>query len=75
MALEVEGLSRQQRLLADLIWEMETQEEVKNFITSLRGQQRRDAETVLSMIVWAMYDTIDDVDNETIEILNNIFHG
>lgn len=60
--IEIEGLNLEQRCIADMIWNMETQEDVYEFINSLEGNQQRDAVTVLKMIMWATLDQVMETD-------------
>ena len=69
--MEIYGLTEQQRQIADLLWAMETQDEVKSFIKGLRGSMKRDAETVLEMMVLAVIDEVTETSaaNQIIERL------
>jgi hypothetical protein len=60
--IKIDGLTLEQRCIADMMWNMETQEEVHEFIQCLDGEQQRDAVTVLKMIMWAMLDDVMDTD-------------
>jgi hypothetical protein len=56
--MEIYGLTERQRQIADLLWTMETQDEVKSFIKGLRGSMKRDAEIVLEMMILAVIDDV-----------------
>lgn len=60
--IEIDGLNLEQRCIADMIWNMDTQEDVYEFINSLEGNQQRDAVTVLKMIMWATLDQVMETD-------------
>ena len=60
--MEIYGLNERQRQIADLLWSMETQEEVKSFIKGLRGGIKRDAEIVLEMMILAVLDEVKDTE-------------
>ncbi len=73
--IQVDGFSKQQRALADIMWGLETEDEVQSFIEGLPKAQQQDAETVLSMLTWAMIDTFEQVDPVITQELNKIFHS
>ena len=56
MSIVIEGLNKRQRALADIMWSMDGKEQVQAFIHSLQGQHRQDAETVLELMLWAIWD-------------------
>lgn len=60
--MEIYGLNERQRQIADLLWSMETQEEVKSFIKGLKGSIKRDAEIVLEMMILAVLDEVKDTE-------------
>lgn len=57
----IEGLSLRQRELADIIWSMDSQESCQRFILSLPDDMRRDAETIVELIILAICDECQDV--------------
>jgi hypothetical protein len=56
MTIQIEGFTKKQSKLADIIWACETQEQVTNFIASLPKPDRIEAQIVLQMIVHATFD-------------------
>ncbi len=60
MTIEIQGLNKTQRALADIMWGMDSKEQVTAFIGSLRGKQQQDAQTVLEMMLWAIWDECED---------------
>ena len=56
MTIQIEGFTRKQSMLADIIWACETQEQVNNLIASLPKRDRIQAQIVLQMIVHATFD-------------------
>ena len=54
--ITIQGLNKQQRALADVVWAMDSIESVLAFRNTLRGQQQRDLDTVLIMLAWAVID-------------------
>lgn len=60
--IQIEGLTKRQRALADIMWSMDSPNDVASFIESLPDEQAREARTVMNLMVWAMLDTVMDTD-------------
>lgn len=61
--IQIEGLTKQQKMLADKFWAMEYMEDVENYIQQLPRRLRRDAHVVRElMIAAALDDCGDDLD-------------
>ncbi len=58
--IQIDGLNKTQRALADIMWGMDSKDQVTAFISSLRGQQQRDAQTVLELMLLAIWDECED---------------
>jgi hypothetical protein len=71
-AIEIQGLSRRQRAIADVLWMMNGKAAVLSFINSLEADTRKDAYTVLNMMVAAVMDEITHVDESTVLELDRI---
>ena len=71
-AIEIQGLSKRQRAIADVLWMMNGKDAVLNFINSLEADTQKDAYTVLNMMVAAVMDEITHVDDETVLELDRI---
>ena len=59
--VSIEGLNHRQRAIADVLWSMGSKAECDRFIASLEPGLRRDAETVIEMMILAVCDEVDDV--------------
>ena len=59
--IEIHGLNKKQRLLADIIWALDSQQQVETFIASLPPKDRKEAETVTQMMILAFFDECDSV--------------
>ena len=70
MTIQIEGLSAKQRMLADIMWEMNTEAEVKAFIRSLPENDRKQAKVVCELMILALFDDVNHVDEITIDIIN-----
>jgi hypothetical protein len=58
----VEGFTGRQRILADLMWAMDSEAQVQQFISTLPKNVARDARVVREMILLAAMDQIEAVD-------------
>lgn len=61
-SVQIEGLNRKQRLLADLIWSFDSKEQVTAFIRTLPPRDRRDAQTITEMMILAFLDEVESTD-------------
>ena len=71
MLVQIQGLSKRQRALADVLWMMKTREDAERFIASLEPQTQQDANTVVEMMQLAIIDEVDTVDESTKLIIDN----
>jgi len=58
--IKIEGLNKKQRLLADIIWALDSQEQVQTFIASLPPKDRRQAQTVTELMILAFLDEVEN---------------
>jgi hypothetical protein len=72
MSIQIEGLSRRQRAIADVLWMMATREDAERFVKSLEPNTRKDAETVIEMMMLAVIDECDSVDDSVKSIIDNL---
>jgi len=71
MAIQITGLSKRQRAIADVLWMMNTREDAERFIASLAPDTQRDAETVVEMMQLAIIDEIETVDDSVKLLIDN----
>lgn len=71
MNITIQGLSPRQCLFADIIWKLNGQDEVYAFIGSLPAEFRAEAQTVMNMMVAAVFDEITDTETAQ-QLLNRI---
>jgi hypothetical protein len=62
MTIQVDGFTKRQAVLADIIWACETQDQVLTFINSLPKKDRAEAYVVMQMIVHATFDQFMETD-------------
>lgn len=62
MKLEISGLNSKQRAWADIIQDLDSIEDVENFIQGLPAEDRNSARVVVEMMTLACWDQINDTD-------------
>ncbi len=62
MDISIEGLSKKQRAYADILWSLNGTEEVSRFVSSLPPAERREATTVMTLMIWAFLDQVEDIE-------------
>jgi hypothetical protein len=72
MAIQITGLSKRQRAIADVLWMMNTRADAERFIASLEPQTQRDANTVVEMMQLAIIDECDTVDESVKSLIDNL---
>lgn len=60
--IEIHGLNKKQRLFADIIWTLDTQDQVQAFIKSLPEADRKQAQVVCEMMILAFIDEVDNTE-------------
>ena len=69
-SMTITGLSKQQKLLCDLIWSCEYMDDVNKLIKALPESAKHDAKLVFELIVAAEYDNVDEIDPTISELLD-----
>jgi cytochrome c-type biogenesis protein CcmH/NrfF len=59
--IQIEGLTPRQHKIADMLWMMNSKADCQRFIASLEPATRRDAETVVEMMICAVCDEVESV--------------
>jgi hypothetical protein len=72
--ITIEGLTEQQRRLADIAWAIDTEQQLAEFCASLRGQQQRDMRTVIELIVAAELDHCVEAESDC-DLANEVLDG
>ena len=70
--ISIEGLNKRQRAIADVLWLMNTREDAERFVKSLEPETRKDAETVIHMMMLAVIDECETIDPEVIQAIDTI---
>ena len=72
MSIQITGLSKRQRAIADVLWMMNTREDAERFVRSLEPATRKDAETVILMMMLAVIDECETVDDSVKSLIDNL---
>jgi hypothetical protein len=72
VSIQITGLNKRQRAIADVLWLMNSKEDALRFIASLEPKTRKDAETVILMMQLAIIDECDTVDDSVKSIIDNL---
>lgn len=70
MTIQLQGLTKQQRQIADMIWACDSQQAVQNLKQSLPPEYRRDAETVYQLMIAAVMDQHQGIDDYAKAVIN-----
>lgn len=70
--ITIEGLNKRQRMLADIIWSLDSKEQVTAFISTLPAKQKKEAIVVTQMMVLAFIDEVDTIEDDVVELINNL---
>jgi hypothetical protein len=70
--ITIRGFTELQRKLADQLWNMDTELEVKIFVSHLPRDMKREAWVVISMLIAHELDTVDQVTEEVQAYLRSL---
>jgi len=70
--IQIEGLNRRQRAIADVLWLMNSKADCMRFIASLEPATRQDAETVIEMMQLAVIDECDTIDDSVKSLIDTL---
>ena len=69
MTIELQGLTKQQYQIADLLWNCESQQDVEQLKQNLPEAYRRDAETIHQLMIAAVMDQYEEVTEDVRELI------
>jgi hypothetical protein len=69
--IAIQGLSKKQRLFADIMWSLDSTDQVTTFIRSLPKKDRLQAQVVCEMMILACIDEVDSVEDSTVDLINS----
>jgi len=71
--IEINGLDERQRELCEILWVMESFDEVETFINLLEPHEQRECRTLVDLMVMATIDHENDRANDEVKHLINQF--
>ena len=72
MAITLEGLTRQQSQIADLLWNCETQEQVQTLIQSMPPEYKQAAAVVHQLMIAAVMDQHMEITEDVKDTISRI---
>ena len=72
MSITIEGLTKQQRQIADLLWSCDTQEAVHQLIQSLPPEYKQDAVAIHQLMIAAVFDQYEDITEDVEDLISRI---
>lgn len=72
MTITIEGLSPQQRQIADLLWSCDSQEAVQLLITNMPPAYRKDAVSVHQLMIAAAMDQYEGITDDVKTIIDHV---
>ncbi len=70
MTIQLEGLTRQQYQIADMIWSCENQEDVDRLIRNLPQGYKQDAVTIHQLMIAAVMDQYEGITDDVKECID-----
>jgi molybdenum cofactor biosynthesis enzyme len=70
--VQIQGLNSRQRKIADVLWMMQDRTQVEAFIRALDPTMRREAETVVELMMLAIWDEIESIDDSVKVLIDNL---
>ena len=70
MTITLQGLTKQQYQLADLLWNCASQQDVEQLKRSLPASHKRDAETIHQLMIAAVFDDYDEVTDDVRSVID-----
>ena len=70
MTITLQGLTRQQYQIADLLWGCDTQAQVQAMIAAMPQAYRQDAETIYELMIAAVMDQHEEITEDVQAIID-----
>ena len=70
--VQIQGLNSRQRKIADVLWMMQDRTQVEAFIRALDPTMRREAETVVELMMLAIWDEIESIDDSVKVLIDTL---
>ncbi len=72
MTITLEGLTRQQYQIADMLWSCESQEDVQRLLGALPTEYRQDAQTIHQLMIAAVMDQYEEVTEDVKDLIRSV---
>jgi hypothetical protein len=72
MTITLQGLTKQQYQLAELLWNCESQQDVEQLKRSLPAAHKRDAETIHQLMIAAVIDDYEDITEDVRSLIDSL---
>ncbi len=72
MTITLEGLTRQQYQIADMLWSCESQEDVQRLLGALPTEYRQDAQTIHQLMIAAVMDQHTEITENVQALISDI---
>lgn len=70
--IKIDGLTKAQAKLLDIMWNMDTLEQVEKFIKTFGPKRQRECWTLIELAKLAAIDEVEEINNSTIDLIDNI---
>lgn len=70
--ISIDGLTKAQMKLLDIMWNMDTMEDIERFINTFGPKRQKECRLLIELAKLAAIDEIEKIDQDTIELINNI---
>jgi hypothetical protein len=70
--VQIQGLNSRQRKIADVLWMMQDRTQVEAFVRALDPGMRKEAETVVELMMLSIWDEIESIDDSVKVLIDNL---
>ena len=75
MTITIQGLTKQQYQIADMIWSCDSQEDVDRLIQNLPMSYKKDAVVIHQMMIAAVMDQYEEITEDVESVIDRIRHS
>jgi hypothetical protein len=75
MTITLQGLTKQQYQIADMIWRCDSQEDVQRLLAAMPAQYKQDAETIHELMIAAVMDQQEEITADVQELISRCAQG
>lgn len=70
--IEIPGLTKRQKALCDVLWSLESNDQIVEFVSTLPLQERLDCVVLMNMMLLSALDEVDTVTDEVKDYIDCI---